>query len=236
MDKTTPHIMHAYDEELKEAHNMVMSMGGLVEQQLDNALRALFEHNTELGKAAATGDYKVNDYEVKIDDLVIQTIALRQPAANDLRFLFTIIKIITDLERIGDKAEKIARLSLTLGPILDGFGLLDDLRAMGARVQGMLHQCLDAFARLDVEAALRINNEDLEVNKLYKKVLDDLVRHMAQNPNTLDISLDILWCLRAIERVGDHVTNICEYVIFLVKGKDVRHLSREDMLREVTGG
>lgn len=236
MDKTTPHIMHAYDEELKEAQSMVMSMGGLVEQQLDNALHALFEHNAELGKAAATGDYKVNDYEVKIDDLVIQTIALRQPAANDLRFLFTIIKIITDLERIGDKAEKIARLSLTLGPILDGFGLLDDLRAMGARVQGMLHQCLDAFARLDVEAALRINNEDLEVNKLYKKVLDDLVRHMAQNPNTLDISLDILWCLRAIERVGDHVTNICEYVIFLVKGKDVRHLSREDMLREVTGG
>ncbi|MEF3194162.1 MAG: phosphate signaling complex protein PhoU [Halothiobacillaceae bacterium] len=235
MDMQTPHIIRAYDIELEQARGMVMTMGGLVEQQVDSALRALFEHNTELGQSAATGDYKVNEFEVKIDELVIQTIALRQPAANDLRFLFTIIKIITDLERIGDKAEKIGRLSITLAPILDSFSFVNDLRAMGEQVQKMLHEALDAFARMDAEAAARTSGEDLEVNKIYKKVLNELMKHMAANPNTMDVSLDIFWCLRAIERIGDHVTNLCEYVIFLVKGKDVRHLTHEDMLREVTG-
>ncbi|MFZ5467400.1 MAG: phosphate signaling complex protein PhoU [Pseudomonadota bacterium] len=235
MDKQTPHITRAYDLELQQARGMVMNMGGLVEQQVDSALRALFEHNAELGQSAATGDYKVNEFEVKIDELVVQTIALRQPAANDLRFLFTIIKIITDLERIGDKAEKIGRLSIALAPVLDGFSFVNDLRAMGEQVQKMLHEALDAFARMDAEAAARISGEDLEVNKTYKKALNELMKHMAENPNTIDVSLDILWCLRAIERIGDHVTNLCEYVIFLVKGKDVRHLTHEDMLREVTG-
>ncbi|MDM7322130.1 MAG: phosphate signaling complex protein PhoU [Gammaproteobacteria bacterium] len=230
----TPHITRVYDLELQQARGMVMTMGGLVEQQLDSALRALFEHNIELGQSAATGDYKVNEFEVRIDELVVQTIALRQPAANDLRFLFTVIKIITDLERIGDKAEKIGRLSLTLAPLLNGFAFIEDMRSMGTQVQKMLHEALDAFARMDAEAAARISAEDLEVNKTYKKALAELMQHMSQNPNTIDVSLDILWCLRAIERIGDHVTNLCEYVIFLVKGKDVRHLSREDMLREVT--
>lgn len=235
MDKQTPHITRAYDLELQQARDMVMTMGGLVEQQVDSALRALFEHNAELGQSAATGDYKVNEFEVKIDELVVQTIALRQPTANDLRFLFTVIKIITDLERIGDKAEKIGRLSIALSPMLDGFKFADDMRTMGEQVKKMLHEALDAFARMDAETAARISGEDLEVNKTYKKVLNELIKHMTENPNTIDISLDILWCLRAIERIGDHVTNLCEYVIFLVKGKDVRHLTHEDMLREVTG-
>lgn len=235
MDKQNPHITRVYDLELEQARGMVMNMGGLVEQQVNNALRALFEHNTELGQQAATGDYKVNEFEIKIDELVVQTIALRQPTANDLRFLFTIIKIITDLERIGDKAEKIGRLSISLGPVLDGFQFIEDMRIMGRQVQDMLHGALDAFARMDAEAAARITGDDLEVNKTYKKALSELMKHMSENPNTIDVSLDILWCLRALERIGDHVTNICEYVIFLVKGKDVRHLTHEDMLREVTG-
>ncbi|MEW6446091.1 MAG: phosphate signaling complex protein PhoU [Pseudomonadota bacterium] len=231
----TPHIASSYDTELQQARGMVMSMGGLVEQQIDNALRALFEHNLELGQAAAASDFKVNEYEVRIDELVVETIARRQPTANDLRFLFTVIKIITDLERIGDKAEKIGRLSLTLAPVLESHTFAVDMRAMGGRVQKMLHEALDAFARLDAETALRVTGEDLEVNAAYRKVFTELMTHMSNNPNTLDVSMDILWCLRALERVGDHVTNICEYVIFLVKGKDVRHLTHEAMLREVTG-
>ncbi|MEW6765300.1 MAG: phosphate signaling complex protein PhoU [Pseudomonadota bacterium] len=235
MDMHTPHITSSYDAELQQARGMVMSMGGLVEQQLDNALRALFEHNLELGQAAAASDYKVNEFEVKIDELVVETIARRQPTANDLRFLFTVIKIITDLERIGDKAEKIGRLSLALAPLLESHSFATEMRHMGNQVQKMLHDSLDAFARMDAEAAARISGEDFEVNATYRKVLSELMSHMVNNPNTLDVSMDILWCLRALERVGDHVTNICEYVIFLVKGKDVRHLTHEDMLREVTG-
>ncbi len=235
MDMQPPHISSSYDAELQQARGMVLSMGGLVEQQVDNALRALFERNLELGQAAAASDYKVNEFEVKIDELVVETIALRQPTANDLRFLFTVIKIITDLERIGDKAEKIGRLSLALSPVLEGHSFVDYMRDMGHRVQKMLHESLDAFARLDAEAAARISGEDTEVNVTYRKVLSELMNHMTNNPHTLDVSMDILWCLRAIERIGDHVTNLCEYVIFLVKGKDVRHLTHEDMLREVTG-
>jgi len=234
MDKLSPHLIRKYDMELDQARSMVMSMGGLVEQQVNSALCALFDHNVEQGQLAATSDYKVNEFEVRIDELVVRTIALRQPAANDLRFLFTIIKIITDLERIGDKAEKIGRLSVTLAPRLDGFTFLDDMRLMGAQVQKMLHDALDAFARMDADAALRVNAMDLEVNKTYKKALKELMDHMAGSPSTMDVSLDILWCLRALERIGDHVTNLCEYVIYLVKGKDVRHLSHDDMLREVT--
>lgn len=235
MDMQTPHISSSFDTELQQARSMVMSMGGLVEQQVDSALRALFEHNYELGQAAAAGDYKVNEFEVKIDELIIETIARRQPNANDLRFLFTIIKIITDLERIGDKAEKIGRLSIALAPLIESHTFVTDMRVMGDKVQKMLHEGLDAFARLDAEAAARICGEDLEVNALYNKVFTQLMQHMTSNPNTLDVSMDIIWCLRALERIGDHVTNICEYVIFLVKGKDVRHLTRDAMLREVTG-
>ena len=235
MDKPARHITTQYDVELEQARSMVMSMGGLVEQQVNSAIRALLDHNTELGKAAATGDYKVNEFEVRIDELVVQTIALRQPAANDLRFLFTVIKIITDLERIGDKAEKIGRLSISLAPTLDGFSFFGDMSTRGEQVQVMLHEALDAFARMDADAAARISGMDLEVNKTYRKALKELMKHMSENPETIDVSMDILWCLRAIERIGDHVTNLCEYVIFLVKGKDVRHLTHEDMLREVTG-
>ncbi|TQV64801.1 MAG: phosphate signaling complex protein PhoU [Halothiobacillaceae bacterium] len=234
MDMHSPHISTSFDNELRQARSMVMSMGGLVEQQIDNAMRALFEHNTDLGQAAASGDYKVNEYEVRIDELVIETIARRQPNANDLRFLFTIIKIITDLERIGDKAEKIGRLSVTLAPMIESHEFVGDMRLMGEMVQRMLHESLDAFARLDAEAAMRISGEDDEVNALYSTILGKIMAHMSSNPNTLDVSMDIIWCLRAFERIGDHVTNICEYVVFLVKGKDVRHLTREDMLLEVT--
>jgi phosphate transport system protein len=141
---------------------------------------------------------------------------------------------VGDLERIGDKAEKIGRLALTIQPLMNGYTFTPDIRNMGTMVQKMLHDSLDAFARMDVEAAVAISGSDRDVNEVYRSVLADLMKHMAENPNTLNLSMDILWCLRAIERAGDHVTNICEYIIFLVKGKDVRHITREDMIRELT--
>jgi len=234
MNAITPHISSQFDADLEEIRSLVMSMGGLVEQQFDSALRALLENNMDLGQAAATGDYKVNNYEVEIDQRVIDAIATRQPAANDLRFLFTTVKIVADMERIGDKAEKIGRLSLVIQPLMNSYSFANDMRAMGVKVQNMLHDALDAFARMDADAAMNIKNADKEVNATYRIVLADLMQHMSDNPNTLDLSMDILWCLRSIERVGDHVTNICEYIVFLVKGKDVRHTTRDDMLNEIT--
>ena len=234
MNALNPHISSQFDADLEEIRSLVMSMGGLVEQQFDSALRALLENNVELGQAAATGDYQVNNHEVEIDQRVIDAIAMRQPTANDLRFLFTTVKVVSDLERIGDKAEKIGRLALTIQPLMNGYTFTNDLRDMSFMVQKMLHDALDAFARMDADAAMSIKNTDKEVNATYRRVLADLMQHMSDNPNTLDLSMNILWCLRSIERVGDHVTNICEYVVFLVKGKDVRHTTRDDMMKEIT--
>ncbi|OYY73441.1 MAG: phosphate transport system regulatory protein PhoU [Gammaproteobacteria bacterium 28-57-27] len=234
MNAINPHISSQFDADLEEIRSLVMSMGGLVEQQFDSALRALLENNVELGQAAASGDYQVNNHEVEIDQRVIDTIAIRQPTANDLRFLFTTVKVVGDLERIGDKAEKIGRLALAIQPLMNGYSFAADLHSMSVMVQKMLHDALDAFARMDADAAMTIKNTDKEVNATYRLVLADLMKHMSDNPNTLDLSMDILWCLRSIERVGDHVTNICEYIVFLVKGKDVRHTTRDDMMTEIT--
>jgi len=234
MNAINPHISTQFDADLEEIRSLVMSMGGLVEQQFDSALRALLENNVELGQSAASGDYQVNNHEIEIDQRVIDTIATRQPTANDLRFLFTTVKVVSDLERIGDKAEKIGRLALAIQPLMNGYSFVNDLRGMSVMVQKMLHDALDAFARMDADAAMIIKNTDKEVNATYRVVLADLMQHMSDNPNTLDLSMDILWCLRSIERVGDHVTNICEYIVFLVKGKDVRHTTRDDMLKEIT--
>jgi len=234
MNAINPHISKQFDADLEEIRSLVMSMGGLVEQQFDSALRALLENNVELGQSAASGDYQVNNHEIEIDQRVIDTIATRQPTANDLRFLFTTVKVVSDLERIGDKAEKIGRLALAIQPLMNGYSFVNDLRGMSVMVQKMLHDALDAFARMDADAAMIIKNTDKEVNATYRVVLADLMQHMSDNPNTLDLSMDILWCLRSIERVGDHVTNICEYIVFLVKGKDVRHTTRDDMLKEIT--
>ena len=234
MNTLSPHISSQFDADLEEVRSLVMSMGGLVEQQLDSALRALLENNMELGQSAASGDYQVNNLEVEIDQRVIDTIAMRQPTANDLRFLFTAVKVVNDLERIGDKAEKIGRLALTIQPLMNGYSFAEDMRSMGGMVQKMLHDALDAFARMDADAALAIKSADKDVNATYRRVLADLMQHMSDSPNTLDLSMDILWCLRSIERVGDHVTNLCEYIVFLVKGKDIRHTTREDMIKELT--
>jgi len=234
MNAINPHISKQFDADLEEIRSLVMSMGGLVEQQFDSALRALLENNVELGQAAASGDYQVNNHEVEIDQRVIDTIATRQPTANDLRFLFTTVKVTGDLERIGDKAEKIGRLALAIQPLMNGYSFASDIRSMSTMVQKMLHDALDAFARMDADAAMTIKNTDKEVNATYRVVLADLMKHMSDNPNTLDLSMDILWCLRSIERVGDHVTNICEYIVYLVKGQDVRHTTRDDMMKEIT--
>jgi len=232
MNTSTPHISSQFDQGLNHVRDLIMSMGGLIEQQLDSALRALINGDIALGEQASAGDKNVNQFETDIDKSIVELIATRQPAANDLRFLFTASKIVADMERIGDKAEKIARIALVIQPLINSYSFMQDIRVMGEMTQKMLHDALDAFARMDAEAAIAIKHSDTHVNNAYRDVLADLMAHMAENPNTLDYSLNILSCMRAIERVGDHVTNICEYIIYLDKGVDVRHLNLKNTLKE----
>ena len=178
MNTTAPHISSQFDQDLNHVRDLIMSMGGLIEQQLDSALRALIDGNIPLGETAAAGDKDVNQFETDIDQSIIDIIATRQPAANDLRFLFTASKIVADMERIGDKAEKIARIALVIQPLINTYSFMQDIRVMGEMTQKMLHDALDAFARLDAEAAIAIKQSDTHVNNTYREVLADLMEHM----------------------------------------------------------
>jgi phosphate transport system protein len=207
-------------------------MGGLVEAQADNAVKAMLERDVGLAKEVATSDYKVNAMEVAIDESCVQLIARRQPAASDLRLLIAVVKVITDLERIGDEAEKIGRYSIKLAKYPTVNQLHAELSHLSQLVLGMLHDALDAFARMDTELALKIvTNGDL-VNKEYNNLSRLLITHMMEDPRNIKSVLRVTWCARSLERIGDHSRNICEYVVYFVKGKDIRHTSLDEVLAD----
>ena len=214
--------------------NRVMQMGGLVEQQLADAVLALTTMDTSLAEVVVTNDYKINKLEVSIDEECTHILARRQPAASDLRLLMAIIKTIADLERIGDEAERVGRMALRYAEgdaketrALVGIGHLGEL------VRQMLHNALDAFARMDPEAAASIVKEDLKVDQEYENILRQLMTYMMEDPRSIPRIIGVMWSARALERIGDRSRNICEYVIYLVRGKDVRHTSIEQVEKEV---
>ncbi len=223
------HISQQYNEELEELRNRVLAMGGLVEKQIADAVGALYEGDIELADHVITSDYQVNAMEVNIDEECTLILARRQPAAGDLRLIVAVIKTITDLERIGDQAEKVAHMALRLADAERPKNGYLELRNMGKQVKEMLHKALDAYARLDVEAALNVAHEDLNVDSQYEAIMRQRITHMMEDPRSIARSLDVMWAARALERIGDHSRNICEYVIYLVKGKDVRHISLKQM-------
>jgi len=219
------HIDRHYDEELRELRHMVLEMGGFVEKQVADAMRALVERDEEFARLIIERDKTVNRMDVQIDDLCLRLLALHQPAARDLRLITTALKITTDLERSGDMAENIAERAIELSrePLLKP---LIDLPRMAGIAQGMLRQALDSFVREDVEMALQVCHQDDSVDDLTSQILRELLTFMMEDPHTISRAMRLIFISKYIERLGDHATNIAEMVIFMVKGKSIRHLDR----------
>jgi len=231
--KMPPHISKQFDNELENIRSQVMAMGGLVEQQLTLALKALMEGDSETASAVIENERQVNTYEVNIDEECTRILARRQPAASDLRLVTAVGKTITDLERIGDEAEKIAKMAIDLADRTGMKSYYTGISAMGSLVCRMVRESLDAFARMDSQAALITAGKEPESDEQYAALLRQLITYMMEDPRSIISALDAVWVARAMERIGDHARNICEYIIYLVEGKDVRHISLEQMEKEV---
>lgn len=235
MEPLHTHISRQFNAELEDIRSKVLQMGGLVEQQIEQAISALVKGDIVLGEAVVMDDTKVNSLEVAIDEECNQIIARRQPAASDLRLVVAVIKTITDLERIGDEAERIARMAVRLAAEERPKNNYAEIQSLGSQVRQMLHDALDAFARLDVESALRVAREDRRIDEQYEAIMRQMITFMMEDPRTISRTLNVIWAARALERIGDHAINICEYLIYLVKGRDVRHTSLEQIEREILG-
>ena len=228
------HISQRFNDDLAEVRSEVLKMGGIVEQQIENALLALRDTNVALGEAVVRRDVEVNALEVKVDEECSRIIALRQPTALDLRMVMMVIKTITDLERMGDEAEKIGRLAMHLGEVQGpAYRYSNSVQHIGAMVRSMLQDTLNAFARMDVGEALVTAQRDQEVDREYEALMRQSITYMMEDPRSITSVLDVMWAARALERIGDHAKNICEYVIYLVEGKDVRHISVDQIEQEI---
>lgn len=233
-NSTSQHISQKFDEEMEGLRNQVLKMGGLVEQQISGAIEALQNTNAPDAEKIILKDHKVNALEVTIDEACTQILARRQPAASDLRMVVAVIKTITDLERIGDEAEKIAKMALSLAEDDVGFhSRYAGIRHLSDQVKRMVHDVLDAYARLDVDAALKVVRDDDDADKEYQDLIRMLITYMMEDPRKISEVLDVIWAARALERIGDHAKNIGEYVIYLVKGKDIRHLDLDEVEKNI---
>jgi phosphate transport system protein len=218
------HSSKQYDLDLEGIRSKVLLMGGLVESQFQDAMTCFRTGNAERAEQVIKADENVNRLEVTLDDTCSHLIVRRQPAANDLRTVMATIKVITDLERIGDEATKIARAATTIQERgVATINHYETVRMIATSAGDMLHDALDAFARLDEKQAGRLIARDEVIDHEFRSIMRNLITFMMEDPRTISAALDTLWVAKAIERIGDHAKNIAEYVIYVVEGKDIRH-------------
>jgi phosphate transport system protein len=218
------HLSSQFDEELSRLRTHVLQMGGLVETQVSAAIEAYSTGEVASVKTIVETDRKVNELEKAIDDDCAHIIAKRQPTASDLRLILGISKIVTDLERAGDEAKKIAqgvRRIYENGHLPGQYGV--GIRHLAEAALVMIRRALDAFARLDTPQATDVIRADTDVDTEFKSIIRQLITHMMEDPRTITTSIDIIWIARAIERIGDHAKNISEQVVYVVEGRDIRH-------------
>ncbi len=227
------HISQQFNTELEELRSQLLAMGGAVEKQVTDAIESLIEADSDLALSVRAKDDDVNFMEVSIDEEAARILARRQPAASDLRLVIACTKASTDLERIGDEAAKIARFSMELAEHGEAPHGYIEVRHIGSHVRRMVQESLNAFARFDADMALAVAQEDKVVDREYRSAMRELVTYMMEDPRSITRVLNIMWVLRSLERIGDHARNIAEYVIYLVKGTDVRHIGLKRMKAEV---
>lgn len=232
-DTHSQHISRQFNQELEELKTHLLTMGGLVEKQVQDAVEALLEGDSRLAESVRDNDKAVNNMQIQIDEEATRVLARRQPAASDLRLVLAVIRATSDLERIGDEANKIARNALAVveaGRNPHGFV---EVRHISEHVRKMVRDALTAFARFDTELALKVVREDDAVDGEYTTAMRSLMTFMMEDPRSISPILNVMWILRALERIGDHADNLAEYVIYLVKGLDIRHTASEELDDEV---
>ena len=224
------HSSKQYDSDLEAIRSRVLLMGGIVENQLHDAIAAFKDGDLALAEHVIKGDDNVNRLEITLDDACSHLIVRRQPTANDLRTVMATLKVITDLERIGDESTKIARMAKNLHErgLLAMLNHYEAIHVIASSTSELLHDALDAFARLDDKQALEIIAHDKAIDHEFRSIIRTMITFMMEDPRTISIALDVLWAAKAIERIGDHAKNIAEYVVFIVAGKDIRHSDYAD--------
>ncbi|WP_404295084.1 phosphate signaling complex protein PhoU [Halomonas sp.] len=223
------HISRQFNHELEELKTHLMAMGGLVERQVQEAVEALLAGDSELAERVVENDRAVNDMQMKIDEECTQVLARRQPAASDLRLVLAVMRGASDLERIGDEASKIARNAGDLIKVDNGTRGFVEVRMISEHVRRMVRDALTSFARFDIELALELVHEDEKVDEEYRSAMRSLMTFMMEDARSITPILNLMWILRALERIGDHANNLAEYVVYLVKGLDIRHTDLEDL-------
>jgi phosphate transport system protein len=227
------HISSRYNADLEQLRSSVLAMGGLVERQLTQAIGGITEPDARVMVRVAQEELRVNQLERSIDEDCSRILATRGPTASDLRLIITILKTITDLERIGDEGEKVAAIAARLALRERPHNRYRELRNLGELVTGMVHDTLDAFARFDTRLALEVLRRDRTVDEEYESIHRQNITFMMEDPRSIRRALDVMWVVRSLERIGDHAKNICEYLIYLVLGKDVRHTKIEEIEKEL---
>ena len=227
------HLSSQFDADLNSVCGKLLEMGGLVESQVSMGMRAFAQLDAELADQVMARERDVNTMEVEIDSACTELIARRQPTARDLRLVMAISKAITNLERAGDEADRIARRTKHIMEDSASHGInTAEIRLAGQMAISLLRRSLDAFARLDTSAAADVVSEDKQIDEEFRAFVRKLVTYMMEDPRTISVALDMLFIAKAVERIGDHAKNIAEFVIYIVKGTDVRHLPQEKLQQE----